>query len=91
MDYATTLMYADDANNLTFTACSFPKLQHDMNVADSKLADGKQADFKNGILMLCGLRQRTVTLNTRERARYLYKQNFATTSSQQVMFLTSSL
>ena len=38
MDYAITLMYADDANNLTFTACSFPRLQHDMNVADSKQA-----------------------------------------------------
>ena len=30
-------MYADNANNLTFTARSFPKLQHDMNVADSKI------------------------------------------------------
>ena len=38
MDYAITLMYADDANNLPFTACSFPRLQHDMNVADSKQA-----------------------------------------------------
>ena len=31
-------MYADDANNLTFTACSFPELQHGMNVADSKIS-----------------------------------------------------
>ena len=31
MDYATTRMYADDAN-LTFTAYSIPELQHDMNV-----------------------------------------------------------
>ena len=31
-------MYADDANNLMFTACSFPKLPHDMNVADSKIS-----------------------------------------------------
>ena len=38
MGYATTLMYADDADNLTFTVCSFPKLQHDMNVADSKIS-----------------------------------------------------
>ena len=30
-------MYADDAN-LTFIACSFPQLQHDMNVADSKIS-----------------------------------------------------
>ena len=37
MDYATTLMYADDANSLTFTTCNVPKLQHDMNVADSKI------------------------------------------------------
>ena len=29
MDYATTWMYAHDAN-LNFTACSFPKLQHDV-------------------------------------------------------------
>ena len=29
MDYATAWMYADDANNLTFTASSFPKLQQE--------------------------------------------------------------
>ena len=31
MAYASTRMFADDTN-LTFTACSIPKLQHDMNV-----------------------------------------------------------
>ena len=62
-------MYADDAN-LTFTACCFPKLQHDMNQLIEKLADSKQAhfkSFKNGILILFGLRQRIVSL-TQEKA-----------------------
>ena len=58
-------MYADDAN-LTFTACSFPKLQHDMNVADSKQAHFKS--FKNGILILFGLRQRIVSPTQRKRS-----------------------
>ena len=30
-DYATVRMYADDTN-VTFTACSIPELQHDMNI-----------------------------------------------------------
>ena len=30
-DYATVRMYADDTN-MTFTACSIPELQHDMNM-----------------------------------------------------------
>ena len=30
-DYATVRMYADDTN-MTFTACSIPELQHDMNI-----------------------------------------------------------
>ena len=30
-DYAIVRMYADDTN-MTFTACSIPELQHDMNI-----------------------------------------------------------
>ena len=30
-DYATVRMYANDTN-MTFTACSIPELQHDMNI-----------------------------------------------------------
>ena len=30
-DYATVRVYADDTN-VTFTACSIPELQHDMNM-----------------------------------------------------------
>ena len=62
-------MYADDFN-LTFTACSFPRLQHDTNQLIEKLADSKQAhfkSFKNGVLILFGLRQRIVSL-TQEKA-----------------------
>ena len=58
-------MYTDDAN-LNFTACSFPKLQHDMNVADSKHAHSN-----------IWFKVKNSDSNRRKRARYLYKHNFA--------------
>ena len=65
-DYATVRMYADD-NNMTFTACSIPELQHDMNIDLQFLQNWLIANRLTLIVlktefMLVGSRQRVATL-----------------------------
>ena len=65
-DYATVRMYADDTN-MTFTACSIPELQHDMNVdlqflQNWLIANRLTSNVLKTEFMLIGSRQRMATL-----------------------------
>ena len=65
-DYSTVRMYADDTN-MTFTACSIPELQHDMNIDLQFLQNWLTANrLTLNVLktefMLVGSRQRVATL-----------------------------
>ena len=65
-DYATVRMYADDTN-MTFTACSIPELQHDMNIDLQFLQNWLTANTLTlNVLktefVLVGSRQRVATL-----------------------------
>ena len=65
-DYATVRMYADETN-MTFTACSIPELQHDMNIDLQFLQNWLIANRLTLIVlktefMLVGSRQRVATL-----------------------------
>ena len=65
-DYATVRMYADDTN-MTFTACSIPELERDMNIDLQFLQNWLTTNrltlnvFKTEF-MLVGSRQRVATL-----------------------------
>ena len=65
-DYATVRMYADDTN-MTFTACSIPELQHDMNIdlqflQNWLIANRLTLNVLKTEFMLVGSRQRVATL-----------------------------
>ena len=65
-DYATVRMYADDTN-MTFTACSIPDLQHDMNIdlqflQNWLVANRLTLNVLKREFMLVGSRQRVATL-----------------------------
>ena len=65
-DYATVRMYADDTN-MTFTACSIPELQHDMDIDLQFLqswlvANRLTLNVLKTEFMLVGSRQRVATL-----------------------------
>ena len=65
-DYATVRMYADDTN-MTFTACSIPELQHDMNMdlqflQNWLIANRLTLNVLKTEFMLIGSRQRIATL-----------------------------
>ena len=65
-DYATVRMYADDTN-MTFTACSIPELQHDMNIdlqflQNWQIANRLTLNVLKTEFMLVGSRQRVATL-----------------------------
>ena len=65
-DYATVRMYADDTN-MTFTACSIPELQHDMNMdlqflQNWLIANRLTLNVLKTEFMLIGSRQRMATL-----------------------------
>ena len=65
-DYATVRMYADDTN-MTFTACSMPELQHDMNIdlqflQNWLIANRLTLNVLKTEFMLVGSRQRVATL-----------------------------
>ena len=65
-DYAAVRMYADDTN-MTFTACSIPELQHDMNIdlqflRNWLIANRLTLNVLKNEFMLVGSRQRAATL-----------------------------
>ena len=65
-DYATVRMYADDTN-MTFTACSIPELQHDINIdlqflQNWLIANRLTLNVLKTEFMLVGSRQRVATL-----------------------------
>ena len=65
-DYAVVRMYADDTN-MTFTACSIPELQHDMNIdlqflQNWLIANRLTLNVLKTEFMLVGSRQRVATL-----------------------------
>ena len=65
-DYAAVRMYADDTN-MTFTACSIPELQHDMNIdlqflQNWLIGNRLTLNVLKTEFMLVGSRQKVATL-----------------------------